>query len=107
MRDYWNDPPEELEAPECPECHEGYGDEVECEGDKLTFTCDTCGHKWEDEIEIDVEPPEVIGPEDIEEDYPRVPPKCPHGNELGECSHCDHEGDLAYDAVRERRMFRR
>jgi hypothetical protein len=29
--------------------------------------------------------------------------RCPHGNRLGECNPCDVEGDLAYDAARERK----
>lgn len=28
--------------------------------------------------------------------------KCSHGNKLGECAACDIEGDLAFDANRER-----
>lgn len=28
---------------------------------------------------------------------------CPHGNKLGSCTHCDVQGDLAYDAAREDR----
>jgi hypothetical protein len=33
--------------------------------------------------------------------------KCPHGNEWGECDKCDFEGDIAFDAARERRFFGR
>tara|TARA_Y100000310_G_scaffold218778_1_gene220086 strand:- start:4345 stop:5022 length:678 start_codon:yes stop_codon:yes gene_type:complete len=29
--------------------------------------------------------------------------KCPHGNDLGNCTQCDVEGDLAYDSAREGR----
>lgn len=32
--------------------------------------------------------------------------RCPHGK-LGECSACDFEGDLAFDAAREDRVFGR
>ncbi len=28
--------------------------------------------------------------------------KCPHGEPIGECCACDMEGDLAFDANRER-----
>ena len=28
--------------------------------------------------------------------------KCPHGGKVGECTDCDVEGDLAYDAGREK-----
>lgn len=30
--------------------------------------------------------------------------KCRHGNPVGECDACDHEGDLAYNAARESRF---
>ncbi len=33
--------------------------------------------------------------------------KCHHGIKIGECSDCDVEGDLAYDAERESRRTRR
>lgn len=32
---------------------------------------------------------------------------CPHGSPWGECGHCDHLGDIAFDAAREQRMFGR
>jgi hypothetical protein len=43
--------------------------------------------------------------EEKEEAYgePIQPALCPHGNEWGECDRCDYEGDIAFDATRERR----
>ena len=35
---------------------------------------------------------------------PIQPALCPHGNEWGSCDKCDFEGDIAFDAERERRM---
>lgn len=67
---------------------------------------------WNDlEEESDCEPGSVPGPlydtlEERQEAYgePIAPAECPHGNELGECDRCDFEGDIAFDAERERRL---
>lgn len=98
MNDYWNDPPECADYPEC--CDE----EMECLecGDLI---CHVCGKKIEPQP--DVEPlPEIELPDDY---FDRIEPDfemCRHGNFWGDCGACDHEGDLAYDALRESK-FRR
>ena len=74
MNDWWNDPPDEPEYDEeTPQPEPNY---------------DTL-----EEYFMDVEPIEYQRP---------IPEKCPHGNEWGSCDRCDHEGDLAYDAWREK-----
>ena len=96
MRDYWNDPPEEPEPPEC--C----GEMCEVTDDGIAF-CPKCGKRFEREPE-----PLYDTLEEKEEAYgePIAPALCPHGNEWGACDPCDHEGDIAFDAARERRMRR-
>lgn len=32
---------------------------------------------------------------------------CPHGQPVGECAQCDADGDFAFDAAREDRIFGR
>ena len=105
MNDWWNDPPEEPEPPECPDCGEGFGDIVTLENGEF-FKCDACGHVWPVPNEPDYEPEDlfILCFDDVPQPHPE---HCPHGNEWGECSACDHEGDLAYDAARERRFFSR
>lgn len=66
--------------------------------------CPTCGKRIEPEP--DIEPPDDE-PSDAEiaawfAANPPPPTKCPHGNEWHECHRCEHEGDLAYTAARER-----
>jgi hypothetical protein len=104
MRDYWNDPPDEPEPPECPNCQDGFGDYLyDGENDKgepvQVFSCDECGYQWNYLI-----PPDPDPLEDFDVEPPPAPEKCPHGNGWGECSACDHAGDLAYDAAREARL---
>jgi len=113
MNDWWNDPPEEPEPPECPKCGEGYGDVVTLyaadgsDGD--CFQCDECGHRWPMPAEPDPGPEDFFEDRDFLQSFtvPKPGPHCPHGKDCGECGACDHEGDLAYDAARERRMFLR
>ena len=93
--DWWNDPPEEPEIPEC--CNE-----IMSEADDHLF-CRKCGHR----IPYQRDDP---GPEDfdcVEPEEAYAPPLCPHGNEWGDCAACDHQADIAFDAAREQRMFRR
>ncbi len=104
MTDWYLDPPEVPELPEC--C----GDVMEDTGDG-GCTCAHCGRR--------VDPPEDPTPEEIAammlasalpdpwdegwpDDEPPRSPTCPHGHEWGSCATCDHESDLAYDAARER-----
>jgi|TARA_Y100000310_G_C20139315_1_gene559532 predicted RNA-binding Zn-ribbon protein involved in translation (DUF1610 family) len=95
MNDWYNDPPEPPDIPLC--C----GDEMDVSEDGIC-KCPKCGKVIEPQQDWDV-------PDDLSEPYPPTDwtvfqcEKCPHGNEWGECGKCDHEGDLAYDAARERR----
>jgi hypothetical protein len=52
--------------------------------------------------------PQLLEPiEEIDEAHLlKDEPHCPHGNVTGDCSTCDHLGDLAHDAAREARLFR-
>lgn len=50
MRDWWNDPPDEGESPQCPKCNEGAGEIITlygADGDAgQCFQCDECGYRW-------------------------------------------------------------
>ena len=78
MNDWYNDPPD---------------NEPDCE------SYDSWRHWWHGPD------PAYDTLEEKEQAYgePIQPAKCPHGNEWGECDHCDYLGDIAYDAARERR----
>lgn len=94
MSDYWNDPPE---APELPECCGDYMAFNESAGE---CRCPRCGRvvlPEADAPELELEQPEVPG--DLL--APPPPPACPHGNAWGSCHHCDAESDRAFDAARE------
>lgn len=91
MTDYWNDPPE---YPEPPECCDDYMDVL----DDGSCKCLNCGKTVAAPMELD--PPWENSERGIEEE-PEIPALCPHGNEWGECAPCDHLSDLAYDAARE------
>lgn len=73
MNDYWNDPPDD------------YGE------DEVSPPYDTL-----EEYLMDFP---------SEDDFYEIPmpEKCPHGKEWGNCDRCDFEGDLAFDANRERK----
>ena len=94
MNDYWNDPPEEPEIPECCDL-EMIADE---DGN---FKCSACGATIE--APPDIEPPDE--PIEQDEELPQSE-SCPHGKSCGDCVACDHLGDLAFDAAREQRLFR-
>ena len=97
MSEYWNNPPEPIEPPDC--C----GEPMEEFDGGLLLRCAHCGR------EILVEP-DVGDPEPEIPDYISELPEssiCPHGNKHGDCNACDVVGDLAYDAARERRYFQR
>ena len=95
MQDYWNDPPEYPEPPECCDQEMTVDESGACR-------CEVCGNTIEPEN--DIEPP-PINEEPIDFDEPETE-ECPHGKEWGECDACDYASDLAFDAARERRFFR-
>jgi hypothetical protein len=98
MQDYWNNPPEEPEIPECCELEMIVDDDGNCK-------CSACGATIE--AQPDIEPPdEPSEPWPPENKEPPESENCPHGKKWGDCGACDHEGDLAFDAARERRLFR-
>jgi len=97
MNDYWNDPPEEPEIPECCDLEMTVDNDGNCK-------CSVCN------ATIEAQPD--IGPlDDPTEPWPpkgEKPPEseeCPHGKKWGDCGACDHAGDLAFDAARERRFL--
>lgn len=118
MNDYWNDPPEYPDPPEC--C----GEEMEIHDDG-TATCAKCGETVEpfpdpedEDIEMMMAEPEHDPSEYCEQcdniaKYSRLcercarSAKCAHGNPVGQCDHCDYLGDIAFDSAREARHFRR
>ena len=99
MNDYWNDPPDYPESPECCEEEMEVNDDGDCK-------CLKCGAVIE--VQWDIEPPsepsELWPPEN---EAPPESEKCPHGNDWGDCGACDHLSDIAYDSYREDRFFRR
>jgi hypothetical protein len=106
MNDYWNDPPDYPEPPECP------NDKQNCDGSGeylydgktgMVFSCDTCGYQWVIPFPADPEP-ESEGTFTYEVNETPVP--CPHGK-LESCDACDHLSDIAYDTARENRVFGR
>lgn len=94
MNDYWNDPPEFEEAPEC--C----GEMMEL-GKETDFVCSVCGKTlYETPDEPDPAAWEDVQPwEGLEYDSEM----CRHGNEWNARNACAYESDIAYDAMRERR----
>jgi len=106
MTDYWNDPPETPELPEC--C----GEEMDAREDGSCL-CIYCGRTVD--AQPDIEPivaDVLVDLDDVCLTCGRPSPrttycsaacsrKCLHGNEWDDCSECDHLGDLAYDAARE------
>jgi hypothetical protein len=101
--DSYLDPPEEPEPPMCEACDDGFGEYVDETEEGVLFRCDSCGHEWRVPAEPEPDMPDL---DDYCADPPEMNPLCPHGKEWGECGACDHEGDIAYDAARERRLFR-
>lgn len=109
MNDYWNDPPEEPEMPEC--CNE-----VMTLRDNGDCVCETCSKVIP--RPPDIEPtPDIELPDDVDiinkcrtcgkatecvycSDACVQP--CVHGNKV-DCEHCYHLSDLAFDAARESR----
>ena len=107
MSDYWNDPPELPESPNCP------NDKEDCDGSGeylydgktgMVFSCEKCAYQWVIPFPVDPEPIQEI--EEIESIKDDSPHPCPHGK-LESCDACDHLSDLAYDSARERRYFGR
>ena len=46
MNDYWNDPPESPEPPECSECKMGFGDHIADVETGMLMECDNCRNRW-------------------------------------------------------------
>jgi hypothetical protein len=94
MTDYWNDPPE---VPELPECCEEIMETTSSGG----LECKKCGlcipppEDWQEPPDMEIE----------QEDAPRNF-ECPHGR-TGPCGKCDYLADIAYDAAREQKLCRR
>ena len=107
MNDWWNDPPlDEPEPPECPHdncdgvgglvtLYSADGESGEC------WQCEYCGRRWPYDEPQEPDLPDQGEEEDTWCEPPPAPSTCPHGRPWGECSACDHAGDLAYDAARE------
>ena len=107
MTDWWNDPPEEPDPPTCPECA-GEADFLRAGPSGHDLRCDDCGHEWTATAPDEPsEPDEPAAPDEPDEPSEPTDPDCPHGKPWGECGACDHAGDLAFDAAREARLFRR
>lgn len=99
MNDYWNDPPDEPEIPECCDLEMIVDDDGNCK-------CSVCDATIEAHPDIDP-PDEVEEPWTPKDELPQESTECPHGNKWGDCDACDHLGDLAFDAMRESRVFGR
>jgi hypothetical protein len=87
MTDFWNDPPE---TPEPPQCCGDYMDFDETSGN---CSCPTCGKIIEPE-------PEMLEPWPNDEEITHS--LCPHGIEMAECNDCMIASDFAFDASREK-----
>jgi hypothetical protein len=99
MADWYLDPPDECEAPNCPECKAGYGEQLTRNEQIAVFECDDCGHRWSEPVEQDPCPEDF---DVIPYVYvPMFPKHCPHGKEWHECDACMFAADLAYNAARE------
>jgi hypothetical protein len=96
MTDYWNDPPE---APEVPECCE---QEMDVTPEGAVF-CRQCGTRYFPYTR-NCDPPVMPDMELVEEE-PRNAGPCRHGN-IGPCDQCDFLADIAYDSAREQKMRR-
>jgi hypothetical protein len=92
--DWWNDPPDYPEPPECCDDAMEVFDDGVCLCSHCGLRIDTCVPDWDPGPEPIVELPD---------DFWDGPEHCPHGKLWGDCDACDHLSDLAYDAARERR----
>ena len=107
MNDYFLDPPDWPDPPSCPSCEDGFADfdAMTQSGGKLHCVCDLCGHSWDLDVDPDPDPSWDGFPTDRDIEPLEIvdEPHCPHGNEWGNCDHCDYLSDIAYDAAREGR----
>jgi hypothetical protein len=94
MNDWRNDPPDYPEPPYCCDDYMTVFPDGVC-------VCDRCGLRVAPAPEW--EPCGELEPDELPDDFYQGPEKCPHGNEWTDCDACDHLGDLAYDAAKERR----
>ncbi len=92
MNDYWNDPPEAPDAPMC--CDD------EMAEDAAGYVCTHCGAMYSPAVE----PPDPPMVDDFDCTPAETPTHCRHGRLHADgCDACDHESDLAFDAMRESR----
>jgi len=97
VNDFWNDPPESPDVPEC--C--GQPMDVSETG---ACVCERCQRRIEPKAEsADVAP--VQWTDDSERMVP-MGAKCPHGREWFDCGACQVASDIAHDVNREGRFFR-
>lgn len=90
MQDYWNDPPEHPEPPEC--CGE-----IMDVLDDGSLACPHCGIAIPPPDDIDAPDFGQVDPEEFE-----PPTECPHGRPFGSCCWCEKAADLAFNSKRER-----
>lgn len=102
MNDWYLDPPDYPEEPECPDCDGESGWDNNQWGD---LVCKDCGYVLKNEYPDPDEPGNLFENDYLAFSYDMPDVPCPHGSTAG-CQACDIASDLAYDAARERRMFR-
>ena len=128
MNDWYLDPPEDLDLPECKLASttgcEGVGDALQqtlydWQGALIPtyyiMRCSDCGGQWLMPIPIDYqEPPDADCAASAAANKSLYAANaangvgiCPHGMEHGTCDACDYLSDLAFDAAREDRVFGR
>ena len=120
MNDWYLDPPEDPDLPECKLASttgcEGVGDALQqtlCTN--YIMRCSDCGAQWLMPILIDYqEPPDADCAASAAANKSLYAANaangvgiCPHGIEHGTCDACDYLSDLAFDAAREDRAFGR
>jgi hypothetical protein len=94
MQDFWNDPPETPEPPEC--C----GDYMDVDEKTGACSCPKCGKRIEPPADIGPDPEPEVSEAWPPDDLPPEPVTCPHGNKPSECNDCCVASDFAYDAAR-------
>ena len=106
--DWYLDPPDEPDGPNCPVCEDGWGDYISSTGENDLYRCDECGHEWSVPAAADWDLPDKEETEESDDESLRIlwedqNKLCPHGIPWAECNDCMIASDLAYDANREGR----